>query len=225
MHHVYENQNQHYRRSDLGGHFPFDNIKRGSFRKMLLLALIILTLIFGINVYFTLKLSGMSEKAKIPFIISGESMKNEFESGEMKDLNRSYQDLANTIKLLRDRRHVIVEEKGDRKERKDVNGGEGGNHEDDDRLKRLEQKIQMEQSRKVREEFLLSNKKSHSDDTSGQNADENSKRHLQHEQQDVHHKSATTNTTDTTTLKEKLMSDNIAALKLLNDEKKKKESV
>ena len=85
-------------------------------------------------------LSGMAEKTKFPSIIFGGSMNNEFDNGKRDESNRSYQDLADSIKRLRNRRQVLKDEKagewGERKDRQATNG----DAEEDDRLKHLEQK-------------------------------------------------------------------------------------
>ena len=220
----------YYRRSDQGGYYSVDDKKRSSFRKLLLFALMMTTLVFGMNVYFTYKLSGVPQKGIVQSIIFGGRENNDYETGERDDRNRSYQNLADTIKRLRNRRQILMEggeKAGDLGERRE--NRQGGNREDDDRLKRLEQKIQIEQSKKVRQEFLSSNKNRHDTETGGQDANESRHTnvdgsfndHQQHEQQHVNHQSTTTNSTSTTASKEKLMSDNIAALKLLNDKKKK----
>ena len=148
-------------------------------------------------------LSGMAEKTKFPSIIFGGSMNNEHDNGMRDESNRSYQDLADSIKRLRNRRQVLKDEKagewGERKEERQATNGDEG---DDDRLKRLEQKIQMEQNRKVRQEL--------------KNAAGNPHHQQHYEQHHVHYQS-----TNTTASKDKVMSDSIAALKLLNDKKKR----
>lgn len=166
------------------------------------------------------------------------------------DNSRSYQDLADSIRRLRKRREALQEEsvgessdereEGQRKDKRmeyqatNDHGLSNGavvnaKKEDDDvRLKRMEQRIQMDQNRKVRQEFLLANQGSDKDGpTDGreageqrmeENASAGNPAHQQQKngnQQHLDHRSALT--TNSTALKDKVMSDNIAALKNFND--------
>jgi len=171
------------------------------------------------------------------------------------DNSRSYQDLADSIRRLRKRREALQEEsvgessaerdEGPRKDKRiehqatNDHGLSNGavvnaKEEDDDvRLKRMEQRIQRDQNRKVQQELLLANQGSDKDnptdgrETGDQRIEENASAGNQQQrngnQQHPDHRSAAL-AKNSTTLKDKVMSESIAALKLLNDNHNKQAS-
>jgi hypothetical protein len=221
------------RRPDHGGFFSVQNKTRSVFVLLLLLLLLLLIVQLALPTIWqptTIK--------NMPWIMMGGNKNNnnqndnnwgsdgEKDNNNNNDKNRSYQDLADSIKRLRIRRQVLLEEtieewgegkderqiitNDDKIDRNNVDHDDLTNDHDNDndneivtddiieniRLKRLEQKIQMEQNRKVRQEFASSKEKNNDIEIDSHDND--------------------------TSLKDKAISESIAALKLLNENKNKK---
>jgi len=282
----YQYQYHWHRRPDHGGFFFVHNKKRSIFMILLLFLLLLLVLLLSIPTIWCSTLLSMSpiRIQTMSAIIMGGNKNNyqEYRDSDGKKDNynnetiRTYQDLANSIRMLRIRRQVLKEETaGEREERIEErqltnsekidydngdhvdptknmiidvknnhdNGNDGTNDDDDEeedvRLKRLEQKIQMDQNKKVRQEFSLSNKiknnenyndratnRHKNNENENHGIDEISAGNSELQQQDgrqhIDHQDMTATSTNTTALKYKVMSENIAALKLFNDNNNKK---
>lgn len=130
---------------------------------------------------------------------------------------RSYQDLANSIRSLRKRRQAMRDEsmgEGQTITRHDdrnkaihnQRNNEFDEQDQDIQLKRLEEKIQRDQTEKVKHEFWLSKNDNNSDKSNDAAI---------HHQNSIHQKRAAA-------LNNQHMSENIAALKLFNDHNNKK---
>ena len=233
LHQQYQYERQHRRPDQGGGFFSVHNKTRSVFVILLLLLLLLLILQFALPTIWqptTIK--------SMPWIMMGRNKNinhnnwgsddEKDDTNDTKDKNRSYQDLADSIKRLRIRREGLIDENieewGEGKDERQINSIDdktvhrnnvghddltnNNNNEiiaDDDtleniRLKRLEQKIQLEQKRKVRQEFASSKENNSNNDSS---------------ETDTHK-------IDDTSLKDKEIAESIAALKLLNENKNKK---
>jgi len=206
---------------------------------VMLLLLLKLAILFIIpTTWYSILLSSSTDKTikTMPAMIMGLNRNNgqEYDNDKLEShddgTNRSYQDLADSIRRLRIRRQVLKEETvGEWKERieeEQLTNNEkidynSGNHDEDEvRLKLLEQKIQMEQNKKVRQEFSSSNNSDNDSETKNRKMNANTSHGIEeniagkseHRQQNGRHRPD----------QNKLMSENIAALKLLNGNKNNK---
>ncbi len=173
----------------------------------LLLAILLLVFLFALPTIWYSTLQSNSTIETLPGLggLSSE------DSGSGDGL-RSYQDLADSIKRLRLRREARIT-KDDDDDDGDIraNNNKNNNNIDDQeelRLKRLEQKVQREQNKKVRHE--LDDRKSYSEDA---------KTRQQQQQQQQSHGDGDLEA-DRIALKNKVMSENIEALKLFNQNHK-----
>lgn len=226
MHQQYQYEWQH-RRPDQGAFFSVHNKTRSVFVILLLMLLLLLIMQLALPTIWqptTIKSMPWIMMGRNNW---GSDDEKDDTNNYNKDKNRSYQDLADSFKRLRIRREGLIEEtieeRGEGKDERQIKNNDdkiihrnnvdhddltnNNNNEiiaDDDsleniRLKRLEQKIQMEQNRKVRQEFA-SLKENNDNDSS-----ETDRREI-----------------DDTSLKDKEMAESIAALRLLNQNKNKK---
>ena len=238
------NEHDWHRRKDQGGFFFGRNKKKSVFIIISLLFLVLLVAIPFIWYLFmlsssTIGLSSGMEK-RVPTIMKGGETNNyqndDIDGGGNIENNRSYQDLADSIRRLRIRRDSIKEESiGEMTGRQRVNkdkihygieemnnkniGNDFSAVDDDIRMKRLEEKIRIDQNKIIRQEFSHNNDRGTERGASDVDNSEHRQPNLQDESLNHQHRAASS--TKAVDKKSHVMSENLAALKLLNENLKK----